>query len=204
MPFELQLQCRCGHVRGAAAEVAPQSGFRFICYCKNCQGFARFLGRPDVLDTAGGTDIFQMPAGLVKLTAGMHAIRSLSFSGNVLRWYTDCCRTPLGNTAASAGFPVIAIIPSFMSVSVGERSRDEVLGLPLCRIHEKSATGPLPPDAPPAGSVGIFAYRTSKLLGWWMRGLGRPNPFFDGKTGAPLSTPHRLTPSERAALDNAV
>lgn len=204
MPFELQLHCRCGRVRGTAVEVAPQSGFRFICYCKHCQGFARFLGRPDVLDAVGGTDIFQMPGGRVKLTAGMGAIRSLSFSGKVLRWYTDCCRTPIGNTAASAGFPVVAIIHSFMSVRVGERSRDEVLGLPLCRIHEKSAIGPLPPDAPPAASFRVSGYRTSKLLGWWMKGLGRPNPFFDGKTGAPLSSPRRLTASERAALDNAV
>lgn len=191
-------------MRGVAVEVAPQSGFRFICYCKHCQGFTRFLGRPDVLDAAGGTDIFQMPAGRVKLTAGMDAMRCLSFSGKVLRWYTDCCHTPIGNTAASAGFPVVAIIHSFMIFGGGVRSRDEVLGPALCRIHEKSAIGPLPPDAPPPASLGIFAYRTSKLAGWWMRGLGRPNPFFDRKTGAPLSTSHRLTGSERAALDNAV
>jgi hypothetical protein len=36
------------------------------------------------------------------------------------------------------------------------------------------------------------------LLGWWLRGLGRPNPFFDDH--APLSVPRVFTPSERAAL----
>jgi hypothetical protein len=59
----LPLGCRCGHVRGVANDVTPNSGFRFICYCWDCQAFARFLGRPDVLDQAGGTDIFQMPGG---------------------------------------------------------------------------------------------------------------------------------------------
>jgi len=38
------------------------------------------------------------------------------------------------------------------------------------------------------------------MLGWWVRGLGRPNPFFDARSGAPLSVPHAVTPSERAAL----
>jgi hypothetical protein len=52
---------------------------------------------------ASGTDIFHTPTGRVKLTAGTDAVRCLSFSGKVLRWYTDCCRTPIGNTAG-AGF----------------------------------------------------------------------------------------------------
>jgi hypothetical protein len=57
-------------VRGVAREVAPHSSFRFVCYCTNCQAFARFLERPDVLDDAGGTDIVHMPAACVTLTAG--------------------------------------------------------------------------------------------------------------------------------------
>jgi hypothetical protein len=42
--------------------------------------------------------------------------------------------------------------------------------------------------------------RASKVLGWWLCGLGRPNPFFDARTGAPLSAPRLVTPEERAAL----
>lgn len=61
MPWEIPLRCRCRHVRGVASEVTPASGFRFVCYCKDCQTFARFLGQADILDAAGGTDIFQMP-----------------------------------------------------------------------------------------------------------------------------------------------
>jgi hypothetical protein len=33
-----------------------------------------------------------------------------------------------------------------------------------------------------------------------LRGLGRPNPFFDADTNAPLSAPRVFTPAERAAL----
>jgi hypothetical protein len=200
MPLDLPLRCRCGHVRGLAREVAQSSGFRFVCYCTDCQAFARFLDRPDVLDAAGGTDIFQMPPGRVTLSAGTEALRCLAFSSKVLRWYADCCRTPIANTAASPRFPIVALIHSFMDHDADGRSRDEVLGPPLCRIYERSATQPLPPDAPAPASFGVFARRASKMLGWWWHGLERPNPFFDDRRGTPVSTPRVLTTRERAAL----
>ena len=199
-PVDLPLHCRCGHVRGTARELAPSSGFRFVCYCNDCQAFARLLGRPDVLDSAGGTDIFHMPAGRVTLTAGTDALRCISFSGKVLRWYAECCRTPLANTASGSRFPIIALIHSFMDCDAAGYSRDGLLGPPLCRIYERSAIGPLPPDGPPPPSAGMFVRRAAKLLGWWMRGLGRPNPFFDDRTGAPVSGPRVMSPSERTTL----
>ena len=201
LPLDLPLRCRCGHVRGLASEVSPSSGFRFVCYCKDCQAFAHFLERPDVLDPAGGTDIFQMPPGRVKLTEGTDEVRCLRLSDNgVLRWYTYCCRTPIGNTATSPRFPVIAVVLSFMVHEADGRSRDEVLGPPLCRIYERSAVGPLPPNAPAPPSLGVFARRASKIFGWWVRGLGRPSPLFDERTNAARAAPRVLTPSERAAL----
>jgi len=62
-------------VRGVARAVSPSAGFRFVCYCKDCQAFARFLERPDILDAGGGTDIFQLPPGQVTFTAGLDALR---------------------------------------------------------------------------------------------------------------------------------
>jgi hypothetical protein len=55
----------------------------------------------------------------------------------------------------------------------------------------------LPPDAPPPPSFGLFMRRGAKILGWWVRGLARPNPFFDDRTNAPLVLPRGLTRSER-------
>jgi len=200
MPSNLALRCRCGRVRGVARDISPSAGFRFICYCKDCQAFAHFLERPDVLDQAGGTDIFQMPPSLVKLTDGTDALRCLRLSDKALRWYTDCCRTPIANTAPGPRFPIAGMIHSFMDHESDGRSRDEVLGAPLCRIFERSASGALPPNAPPPPSMGIFAGRISRLLRWWLQGLARPTPFFDERTNAPRATPRVLTPSERAAI----
>jgi hypothetical protein len=85
-----------------------------------------------------------------------------------------------------------------MDHEAGGHAREQVLGPPLCRIYERSAIAPLPPDAPPPPSLRLFACRAAKILGWWMRGLGRPNPFFDDTTNAPLSVPRVLARSERS------
>jgi hypothetical protein len=200
MPLELPLRCRCGRMRGVATNASPSSGFRFVCYCGDCQAFARFLDRADVLDRAGGTDIFHMPPARVKLTAGTDALRCLRLSSKVLRWYSECCRTPIANTPAGPGFPVIGMVHAFMDHAADGRSRDEVLGPPLCSIFERSAVGPLPPNAPGPPSIGLYVRRVPTLLGWWLRGLGRPTPFFDDQTRAPRAVPREFTASERAAL----
>jgi hypothetical protein len=199
-PRDIPLRCRCGQVRGRAQQVAPDAGFRFICYCRDCQAFARFLERDDVLDAAGGTDIFHLPTGRVKLDAGADAVRCLRFSERVLRWYAGCCGTPIANSAGPR-FPVAGIIHCFMDHAADGRSREEALGAPLCRLFERSALAPLPREAPPPPSFSLYASRLPKLLGWWLSGHGRPNPFFDEATRAPLSKPRRFTPDERGALD---
>lgn len=197
---DVPLRCRCGGLRGVAQEISRSTGLRFVCYCKDCQAFARFLDRLEVLDAAGGTDIFHMPPARVKLTAGADALRCLRLSSKVLRWYSACCRTPIANTPAAPGFPVIGMIHAFMDHEACGRTRDDLLGPPLCCIYESSATGPLPLNAPGPPTIGVFAHRSSKLLGWWIGGLGRPTPFFDELTKAPKAAPRVLTSHERAAL----
>jgi hypothetical protein len=195
-PPDLTLRCHCGRVRGVARSVAPSEGFRFVCYCTDCQAFARFLERFDVLDAAGGTDIVHVPAAHVALTAGADAVRCITFSSKVLRWCTDCCRTPIANTAATPRFPIVALIHCFMDHEAHGRSRDDMLDPPLCRIYDCSAIAPLPPDAPPPSPFAVFMRRALKILGWWACGLGRPNPFFDDRTNAPLCAPRVLARSE--------
>ena len=120
---DITLKCHCGRMGGTARAVSPSAGFRFFCYCMDCQAFARFLERPDILDAAGGTDIFQMPPVQVTFTAGFEALRCVRLSSKVLRWYADCCRTPIANTAAGPRFPVVALIHSIMDGAADELSR---------------------------------------------------------------------------------
>jgi hypothetical protein len=195
-PADIPLRCRCGNVRGLARALSPRVGLRFFCYCRHCQAFVRFLGRPEVLDAAGGTDIFQMAPARLRLDAGLEALRCVRLSNRgVLRWYTDCCHTPVANTADTARFPLVAVIHAFMDHEGDGRPRDEVLGPPRCRLFERSAVAPLPPGAAPPPSAGVFVRRTAMLLGWWMRGLARPSPFFYERTGALRAEPQVLSDS---------
>lgn len=190
MPTDIPLRCRCERVRGVAREVSPFSGFRFVCYCTDSQTFARFLGAAGRA-WCGRRNRYFPDAGPRET---QHRRRA-----KVLRWYADCRKTPIANTAATARFPVVALIQSSADSETASHSRDEALGPPLCRIYERSAIGPLPATAPPSASFAVFVRRAAKILGWWMRGLGRPNPFFDDRTNAPLATPRVLTPSEPSA-----
>jgi hypothetical protein len=176
-----------------ARDVSARAGLRFVCYCLDCQAFARFLDRADILDAAGGTDIFQMPPGRLRLDAGSDELRCVRLSENVLRWYTRCCKSPIGNTASRARFPILAVIHSFMDHQADGRSRDEVLGAPRCRLYEGSALGPLSPSAPPPPSFAGFGRRATLMLGWLVRGLARPSVFFDQRTGAPRAEPRAIT-----------
>src|SRR5262249_30587588 len=152
---------------------SPSSGFRFVCYCNDCHAFARFLERPDVLDLAGGTDIFQMPPGCVKLTVGTDAVRCLRLSDKgVLRWYTDCCRTPIGNTAASPRFPVIAVVHSFMVYGADGRSRAGARAPPALRHLRPPRRRAAPAErarAAVARSLRPPGIEDIRLVGAWAR-----------------------------------
>ena len=63
------------------------------------------------------------------------------------------------------------------------------------RVGRPRWAGPLPPNAPPPPSLRVFGRRASKLLGWLVRGLNRPTPFFDDRTKAPRAVP-RVVPKE--------
>jgi hypothetical protein len=68
----------------------------------------------------------------VKLGAGTDALRCLRLSDKgVLRWYTDCCRTPIGNTAASPRFPAPAADRRPALVSISHLLKPKLIG--FCR-----------------------------------------------------------------------
>ena len=101
----------------------------------------------------------------LKLTRGMDAVTCQRLSDNVLRWYTDYCQTPIGNTAATPRFPVVAVVHSFMVHRADGRSREEVLGSPLCRIFERPAVGPAAGERARTAIVRVLFRRTAKIFG---------------------------------------
>ena len=199
MALQVSLRCSCGRVRGIASDVSPDHGNRVICYCDDCQAFAHFLERADLLDAAGGTDIYQLATGRVLITEGAEALRCVRLSPKGLhRWYTDCCKTPVGNTASSA--PFIGMPNLFMDHETDGLSRDDALGRPVAFVQARYAIGPVPAEAQPRIKLWVFVRMIRLMLGWWVTGLGSPSPFFDPKTRLPIVTPKVLRADERAKL----
>ena len=180
-----------------AREVSPKKGNRVVCYCRDCQAFARFLDRPDMIDALGGSDIYQTAAARVSITDGVSHLRAMRLSPKgLIRWYTDCCKTPVANTVGGR-VPFSGLVQPIMDHAT--RSRDVVLGPPTY-VHGKGAIGGKPSHAHETASPRFMFRAARRLLRWLITGQASPSPFFDPKTRAPIVTPEVLTQDQRRAL----
>jgi hypothetical protein len=181
MGGQIEVRCRCGEVRGIVANPSPATVNRVTCYCDDCQAFAHQLGRADLLNDKGGTDIVQIAPAALSFTKGQDRIAGLRLKPKGLyRWHTTCCNTPVGNTLGPA-VPFVGI-----PVQVFDAPRpDEVFGAPIGAILGKYAIGD-----PPAGSTGLnlslLLRAIGRVLGWRLGGKTWPHPFFAQDTRAPI------------------
>jgi Family of unknown function (DUF6151) len=202
MRRDVPLACGCGVVRGIAHDVGPETGNRAVCYCDDCQAFARWLGRAsEILDASGGTDIFQMSQGKIALTHGAERVACMRLTAHgLVRWYASCCKTPIGNTVATRQVPFVGLIRQFIAESTLDEPIDRVLGPVRGRVHTRFATGQAPAlghsDPPWRMLLRVFGM----LLRWRLRGDHERSPFFVAATGELRARAHVLTKGERDAL----
>jgi hypothetical protein len=194
MLTDVQLRCDCGKVRGVAADVAPSTGNRMVCYCDDCQAFAHFIERRDLLDAWGGSDIFQMAPGRLRISDGVDQMRCMRLGPKgMFRWYAGCCRTPIANTIAA--LPFAGLHPAFIDRDV---DRDVVLGRPRAYAMARFAIG-TPSHADGKTPVGVILRVLWLMVGWIARGKAKPSPFFDANK-RPIAEPKVLSEDERARL----
>lgn len=197
MSDDLPLRCRCGAVRGVATE--PTKLNRVVCYCDDCQAFARFLGRDDLLDALGGSDICQMALSRLRITEGREHLRSMRLSDKGLRrWYTDCCRTPVGNTLDNPRVPFVGVSAALFEAQGS--ALDAQVGPPRMFVMGRFARGGCPPHVHPKIAPADMARVGLLMLRWVLGRRHRPSPFLDPATQRPIAEPKVLTPAERAAL----
>lgn len=193
------LSCACGTLKG----VVRRGKGRGICYCRDCQAFARFLGRPAaILDASGGTDVVATLAPHVTITEGRQALACMSLGPRgLLRWYASCCNTPIGNTLRNYRLPYVGLVHSCLD-STGA-SLDEAFGPARMRVNTGSAIGssdaarpePTPLRAAMAVARMAVAVGAARIMGGYRR-----TPFFD-PSGEPAVQPKVLTREERARLN---
>lgn len=188
------LRCRCGRVKGViAAEVRAN---HVICYCKDCQAFAHFLGRAsDVLDERGGSDVVQIMPKHLTFTQGADALACMRLTEKgLLRWYASCCKTPIGNTLATPKLSFIGLLHSCLE-------NPAAFGPVQVVVNTHSAKGEPKPKQQGVGT----------MLGWFFRnalkarftGEYKRTPLFRAD-GAPIVTPQVLSSEEHARVMRAV
>jgi hypothetical protein len=195
MSEQVELRCRCGEVRGTVSDLSPTTVNRIVCYCDDCQAFAHQIGRADLLNAKGGSDIVQVAPATASFTQGQHRIVGLRLSPKGLyRWYTSCCNTPLGNTMGPS-LPFVGVVAQ----SLDNARLDGVVGPPSGEIMGKFAVG-----EPPPGSTGLnlslLLRAIGRIIGWRLSGRSWPNPFFSRETREPLYAVTVISKERREAL----
>ena len=194
MADSLPLQCDCGAVQGAVSNVSSRVGNRLICYCDDCQAFARFLDESGgTLDANGGTEIFQLSPARVSFHAGKDRLACIRLSERgPLRWYADCCRTPIGNTLASGKIPFVGLIHSAMRPE--PRTLDDWLGPVRAKVMVKFALGGLErgPNVHDGFDGATVVWFFSRMIRWRLQGDHRRSPFFQGAALDPIAVPRMI------------
>lgn len=182
MAQSISIECACGSVKWG---INSRNWGRLIkCYCADCQSHVRHLRRAEDYLGENGTEIFQTTPDNVHFTKGREHLAVLRLSPNgILRWYTQCCCTPVANTLATAALP-------FCGLPL--QNGAEAFG-PI-RAHANTARA-----APPRNQSGVFgAIATLVGRAAWARLTGKPRhaPFFESN-GRPIAEPMVLTLDER-------
>jgi hypothetical protein len=192
------VRCRCDALSGRLAGALDRGTRRLVCYCRDCQAFARFLGgAEDLLDAHGGTDILQLSPARLRIEAGAERLACVRLSPRgLMRWYAACCATPLGNTLATRQLSFVGLVTVVLDGAARAR-------LPTTRrgVFARDALGDgKPPGAADGAPLSMAVPITAELLARRLRGDHRRSPFFD-EDGRPVVMPRILNPAARAALD---
>lgn len=190
------LRCMCGTLRGHVSH--PEKCTRLVCYCKDCQAFAHFLGTPgDTLDANGGTDILAVHPQAVTFTDGRQTLACMSLSeSGMLRWYASCCNTPIGNTGRDIKMAHVGLVSACLENGAG--SIDSAFGPVRMRAMTGSAKGPVASSA--LASAATIVRIISAIIGRRISGSYKHTPFFNVEQGTPVVAPKVLTPEERGRL----
>jgi hypothetical protein len=191
------LQCRCGHLRGHLAN-AEQST-RLMCYCKDCQAFARHLGQADtMLDADFGSDVVVAHPQNIVFESGLDALACMSLSEQgMLRWYASCCNTAIGNTSRSKKMAFTGL--SAACLAPNPAGIEAAFGPVKMRSCTESARTKVQGSG--LAAIPVMAGFAAKLLAARLNGSYQRNPFFQPGSDQPVAARTVLLKEERARLD---
>lgn len=186
----LSFACTCGSVTGMLSNAGPAFGDHVVCHCTDCQAFARRLGATDrILDRNAGTALYQGRCATMRLITGRDRLRCMHLTDKpTLRWYAQCCGTPMFNTYKNGRIPYIT---TFVANCDPVR-RERVLGPPIGHLFTNEATGDV--DHLVHLSMGKLMRRfLRRMIADIVTGDRRRSVLFDPVTLDPVSSPEMPT-----------
>ena len=173
------LACECKSVQGYIKPGGSCS--RVLCYCKDCQAFAYYLQANDrVLNVQGGTHLVQLSPHRVVFTTGQEHLAAIRLrSDGLLRWYTQCCNSPVGNTLASSSIAFIGLVDNILTPAAIPKDFPGKMAV----VHTDSAQGSLKPKSKGFPAT-MWRAATIVAKARWS-GNYKKNPFFE-QNGEPV------------------
>lgn len=183
------LKCQCGAVQGQVLDGTPNNRVR--CFCADCQAFGRFFGpSASVLDEHGGTEIIQVCQSRLRFDRGLEHLTSIRLTDKgLIRWYTACCKTPVGNTMADPRLSFVGLIHTILDPSALDRD----FGPSIARVNTNSALGEPKPSQ--HGLAGAIFRLVVLIVTARIHGRYKQSPLFTA-AGTPIAPSRILTAAE--------
>ena len=95
----------------------------------------------------GGTDVVAVRPRYMSFSQGQERLVCMSLSAaGLLRWYTNCCKTPIGNTPRDGKVPHLGLVHTCLEApGVG---LDDSFGPVRMQVNAASANGPTERNSP--------------------------------------------------------
>lgn len=178
MAKTVALKCDCGAVKGHL-KIVKGSYFHVHCLCCDCQKFAAYMNNEaKILDTHGGTELFQTYPAFMAISEGKDNLACVQLKEKgLLRWHTTCCNMPVANTMTSPKVPFVGVSVKLMQFK-SEEEKSEALGPVTLKAFGKYAIGKMPEDAHERFPITFMPKMIVFMLKGFLKKMSSPSPFF--------------------------
>ncbi|MCQ0969680.1 DUF6151 family protein [Paracoccus sp. TK19116] len=185
----MRISCDCGTFQAELTRFPDHTPGRLVCYCRDCQSFLNRLGRHDLLDDHGGTEVIPVYPSEIWIVSGVDQLQCNRLSPNgIYRWSVRCCNSPIGNMRA--GIPWFGILHN--AFHAADPNAPKRLGPVRARIYGRDAIGQPPfPISHKIGFRDMLAVLPFILKGR-LAGKTKGSPFTQDDGITPIVEPRLL------------
>ncbi len=183
----MEISCDCGAFVAKLKAFPRNTPGRLVCYCDDCQAYAKKIRRTDVLDQYGGTEVIPVYPKEIEIIQGIDVLKCYRLTtGGTYRWATSCCNSPILNS--NPGFPWAGIFHTAYKNS----SALSKLGEVKSRIYGKYALNSTPFKISDKISFKDMLVVFPFIVKGKILGMDKNSPFFCTDNVTPIIKPEVL------------